>query len=77
MKQIIILILLLTFISVTWAQGNKSSFIKKIQNNRFQPGAVWNDTDGERINAHEGGILYNKGLYYWLEKKEEKQNRRE
>jgi hypothetical protein len=31
----------------------------------FTPGAVWNDTDGQPINAHGGGILYSNGTYYW------------
>lgn len=29
------------------------------------PGAVWNDTEGNPINAHGGGILYHEGTYYW------------
>ena len=28
-------------------------------------GTVWNDTDGNPINAHGGGILYHNGKYYW------------
>ena len=28
-------------------------------------GTVWNDTDGNMINAHGGGILYHDGTYYW------------
>ena len=30
------------------------------------PGAVWNDTDGNPINAHGGGILIHDGTYYWF-----------
>ena len=29
------------------------------------PGAVWNDTGGNPINAHGGGLLYHNGRYYW------------
>lgn len=29
------------------------------------PGEVWKDADGNVINAHGGGILYNSGTYYW------------
>lgn len=29
------------------------------------PGTVWNDTEGNQINAHGGGILYHEGTYYW------------
>ncbi|MGQ1945541.1 glycoside hydrolase family 43 protein [Geofilum sp. OHC36d9] len=34
--------------------------------NSFRPGEVWLDTDSTHINAHGGGILYNKGVYYWF-----------
>lgn len=35
------------------------------QNNRFEPGEVWPDTNGTHINAHGGGILFLDGTYYW------------
>lgn len=28
-------------------------------------GEEWVDTDGNRINAHGGGVLYHDGVYYW------------
>lgn len=31
----------------------------------FTPGETWNDTEGNPINAHGGGILYHEGIYYW------------
>jgi glycosyl hydrolase family 43 len=31
----------------------------------FPPGQVWRDTDGNPINAHGGGVLFHKGVYYW------------
>ena len=31
----------------------------------FEPGKIWNDTEGNPINAHGGGILYYNGTYYW------------
>lgn len=31
----------------------------------FYPGQIWEDTDGNHINAHGGGILYRDGKYYW------------
>ncbi|MES2460379.1 MAG: glycoside hydrolase family 43 protein [Armatimonadota bacterium] len=31
----------------------------------FKPGQVWNDTNGQPINAHGGGLLSYGGLYYW------------
>src|SRR3954471_23786686 len=47
--------LLLFFNSVVFAQSNY-----------FLPGQIWYDTDGKPINAHGGGILYDKGTYYWF-----------
>lgn len=41
------------------------TFPLKAQNNAFTPGQQWNDTDGNPINAHGGGILYHDGTYYW------------
>lgn len=32
---------------------------------QIKPGEVWNDTEGNRINAHGGGILYHNETYYW------------
>lgn len=31
----------------------------------FKPGQVWKDTDGNPINAHSAGLMYDKGTYYW------------
>ncbi len=30
-----------------------------------RPGQVWLDTDGKRIQAHAGGIIYEDGTFYW------------
>jgi len=38
---------------------------KLIENIFFAPGEKWNDTEGVPINAHGGGIVFNKGMYYW------------
>ena len=32
---------------------------------QFTPGEIWNDNNGKHINAHGGGILFHKGVYYW------------
>ncbi len=32
----------------------------------FAPGQVWLDTQGKPIQAHGGGILYDRGNYYWF-----------
>lgn len=31
----------------------------------FYPGRVWRDTNGARIQAHGGALLYEDGVYYW------------
>jgi beta-xylosidase len=36
------------------------------QNNKFQPGKIWYDTDGNPVNAHAGGFLFHEGKYYWF-----------
>ena len=35
------------------------------QQKSFIPGAIWPDNNGVHINAHGGGILFHKGIYYW------------
>jgi len=32
----------------------------------FTPGKIWKDDKGVHINAHGGGILMHKGIYYWF-----------
>lgn len=32
----------------------------------FAPGEIWPDNNGVHINAHGGGILLHKGVYYWF-----------
>ncbi len=31
----------------------------------FTPGAEWDDTAGNPIQAHGGGVMYQNGVYYW------------
>ena len=38
----------------------------------FKPGQVWYDTEGKRIQAHGGSVLYLDGLYYWYGENKEK-----
>lgn len=33
--------------------------------NSIRPGQVWLDTEGKRIHAHGGSIMYIDGIYYW------------
>ncbi len=32
----------------------------------FHPGEIWPDNRGVHINAHGGGFLYDRGVYYWF-----------
>lgn len=32
----------------------------------FEPGKIWNDKNGNPINAHGGGLLYHQETYYWF-----------
>ncbi|MEI6493423.1 MAG: beta-glucanase, partial [Verrucomicrobiota bacterium] len=32
----------------------------------FTPGELWPDDQGVPINAHGGGMLFHKGVYYWF-----------
>ena len=42
------------------------AFLIKAQTiNHFTPGEMWKDNNGQLINAHGGGILFDKGIYYW------------
>ena len=39
---------------------------------RFYPGKTWLDTEGKRIHAHGGSIMYIDGTYYWYGENKEK-----
>lgn len=39
---------------------------------RFYPGRPWMDTNGNRIQAHGGSVLYVDGAYYWYGENKEK-----
>jgi hypothetical protein len=49
-------------ISLLIGQHSRSQGI----NSSIKPGEIWPDTDGNHINAHGGGILFHKGVYYWF-----------
>lgn len=38
----------------------------------FYPGQVWLDTEGKRIQAHGGSVIYLDGIYYWYGENKEK-----
>jgi hypothetical protein len=58
MKKVILIIFILLAGLYARSQDQKNILIK--------PGEVWPDTDGKHINAHGGGILNFKGVYYWF-----------
>lgn len=40
--------------------------------NSIRPGQVWLDTNGNRIQAHGGSVMYIDGVYYWYGENKEK-----
>ena len=38
----------------------------------FYPGQVWLDTEGKRIQAHGGSVIYIDDTYYWYGENKEK-----
>lgn len=43
-----------------------------MKNQAFYPGKVWLDTNGNRIQAHGGSVMYIDGVYYWYGENKEK-----
>ncbi|MDP4275834.1 MAG: glycoside hydrolase family 43 protein, partial [Bacteroidota bacterium] len=45
-----------------------TNFVQNSKNrvNCFTPGMIWNDSNGNAINAHGGGVLFYKKTYYWF-----------
>lgn len=66
-KGIITLLLVAqTAIASLSALAQENSIINTATKKQFEPGAKWADNKGVHINAHGGGILYQKGKYYWF-----------
>lgn len=40
--------------------------------NSINPGQIWLDTEGKRIQAHGGSVMYLDGTYYWYGENKEK-----
>jgi hypothetical protein len=40
--------------------------------NSIRPGQVWLDSEGKRIQAHGGSVMYLDGIYYWYGENKEK-----
>ncbi|RFZ84398.1 beta-glucanase [Mucilaginibacter terrenus] len=58
--QIILLLLFTSTRSLAQTSQNDSTATN------FYPGKIWPDNNGVHINAHGGGIIYEKGTYYWF-----------
>ena len=43
-----------------------------MKNQAIYPGKVWLDTNGNRIQAHGGSVMYIDGVYYWYGENKEK-----
>ncbi|MBK5721136.1 family 43 glycosylhydrolase [Dysgonomonas sp. Marseille-P4677] len=63
MKKYILFSLSLCFLICSCVQ--KKTQNENIDSQNISSGVEWLDTDGNRINAHGGGILYHEGTYYW------------
>lgn len=42
-----------------------SKQVAQVPQGEIISGIEWKDTDGNRINAHGGGIMFHEGIYYW------------
>lgn len=51
--------------SISWFDAWNLNQQIVIKTNPIYPGQLWNDTQGNPINAHGGGVLYFNGTYYW------------
>jgi ribosomal protein L24E len=61
MRKNLLVIISIFFLVCSFQQtqaGNKSQ-------KNFVPGTEWLDNNGKPINAHGGGVIFHKGVYYW------------
>jgi len=54
------------------AASEGSSMADQNRYHSFYPGRVWLDTEGKRIQAHGGSVMYQDGCYYWYGENKEK-----
>lgn len=57
-ENIILLGLSLLLVSTAGADNSPQT--------KIRPGTIWNDTDGNPINAHGSCIVFSNGIYYWF-----------
>lgn len=46
-------------------EGNMKRSVSVKKYDAFYPGQIWLDTEGKRIQAHGGSVIYVDGVYYW------------
>jgi hypothetical protein len=59
MKKLSLLFLRFLFVFIVAKSANAAS-------QQVLPGGVWRDNRGQQIQAHGGGILHWRGIYYWV-----------
>ena len=64
--------ILIVWISITSCNAQRTaiengtaSTVNEKNDFSFKPGEIWNDTEGNVINAHGGGLLFKNNTYYW------------
>jgi hypothetical protein len=57
---------LITDLDFSPSEAARSLVRQRSKRNSFIPGKVWNDEDGNPIQAHGGCILHENGIYYWF-----------
>lgn len=58
---------ILTILLLCLATGSAAAKGSKAKTKAsFRPGQTWKDNRGIHINAHGGGLLYDRGTYYWF-----------
>lgn len=58
-----ILVLVIFYSGVSYSQSNY--IYSQFNNGSFTENVNWLDDQGNLINAHDGGIIFHKGKYYW------------
>src|SRR5437016_5349309 len=65
MKKNYFLILVPAILSVCFTGCVTGKKNKSVAVSSIQPGAVWPDDKGNHVQAHGGGIIKIKNVYYW------------
>jgi hypothetical protein len=57
---------LITDLDFSPSEAARSLVRQRSKRNSFLPGKIWNDEEGNPIQAHGGCILHENGIYYWF-----------